>query len=205
MSRPFRVGLTGGVGSGKSTVADMLASMGASVIDTDVIARSLTASGGAALPAIVARFGEAMLAPDGALDRGMMRDRVFSDPAGRQALEAILHPLIRAQVQHQCDKATGAYVLVVVPLLIENLAEYRSVLDRILVVDCLPEQQLVRTSARPGLNEAMARAIMAAQIDRAARLAAADDVISNQGDLTALRQAITDLHSRYATWAAKKM
>lgn len=204
MGAPFRVGLTGGVGSGKSTVANLLAEMGATIVDTDAIAHALTAPGGDAIAAIVARFGSDVLTPEGALDRPVMRTRVFFDPSARQALEAILHPLIRMESQRQCDAATGKYVVLVVPLLTESLPEYRSVLDRIVVVDCDPDLQAARTAARPGLDEIQARAIMAAQASRTERLAVADDVIENQADLTALKAMVGQLHGRYATLAALK-
>ena len=205
MGKPFRVGLTGGVGSGKSTVANLLAEMGATIVDTDVIAHALTTSGGAAIPAIAARFGDSVLTREGALDRPAMRARVFFDPTARQDLEAILHPLIRVESQRQCEVATGKYVVMVVPLLAENLSEYRPLLDRIAVVDADPEQQIARTAARPGLDEAQARAIMAAQASRQDRLAVADDVVENQADLAALRARVEQLHGRYATLAAEKL
>lgn len=205
MGNPFRVGLTGGVGSGKSTVADLLADMGATIVDTDAIAHALTAPGGAAIPAILVRFGGDVITREGALDRPAMRTRVFSDATARQELEAILHPLIRIESLRQCDDATGKYVVLVVPLLAENLSEYRPLLDRIAVVDCDPEQQITRITARPGLDEAQARAIMAAQASRSARLSIADDVIENQADLAALRARVEQLHGRYATLAAEKL
>jgi dephospho-CoA kinase len=204
MANLFRVGLTGGVGSGKSTVAKLLAEKGATIVDTDAIAHALTAPGGAAIPAIAARFGEGVLTREGALDRPAMRARVFSDPTARQDLEAILHPLIRSESQFQCDAAKGEYVVMVVPLLVENLPEYRPMLDRIAVVDCAPEQQIARTAARPGLDETQARAIMVAQASRSQRLELADDVIENQSDLAVLREKVEQLHGRYATLAAGK-
>lgn len=204
MNRRFRVGLTGGVGSGKSTVACMLAELGAGIVDTDVIARALTGPGGAAMAAIAERFGARVVAPDGALDRAAMRARVFADPAARHDLEAILHPLIRAASLRLCDEVAGSYVVVVVPLLAEHLAAYRPMLDRVAVVDCDPEQQLARTAGRPGIDEAQARAIMAAQAGRAERLAIADDVIANLDGLGPLRVRVEQLHRDYATLAAEK-
>jgi dephospho-CoA kinase len=204
MRNPFRVGLTGGVGSGKSTVANLLGEMGATIVDTDVIAHALTAPGGSAIPAIEARFRKDVLTHEGALDRPAMRARVFSDPNARQDLEAILHPLIRMESLRQCDAATGKYVVLVVPLLVEKLADYRLILDRIAVVDCDLEHQVARTAARPGLDEAQARAIIAAQASRLDRLAVADDVIENQTNLDALRARVEQLHGRYATLAAEK-
>ncbi len=204
MGNRFRVGLTGGVGSGKSTVARLLAEMGASIVDTDVIAHALTGPGGGAMPAIGARLGARFLTPEGALDRAAMRARVFSDPEARRDLEAILHPLIRAESQRLCEAATGAYVALVVPLLAENLATYRPLLDRIAVVDCEPGQQVSRTASRPGIDEAQARAIVAAQAGRAQRLAIADDVIENHADMAALRARVEALHRYYAMLAARK-
>lgn len=202
MNPRFRVGLTGGVGSGKSTVADILADLGASIVDTDAIARTLTSPGGAAMAAISARFGTQAVTSDGALDRAAMRARVFADPAARQDLEAILHPLIRAESLRLCDEATGTYVVLVVPLLAENLETYRLLMDRVAVVDCEPEQQVARTAMRPGVDEAQARAIVAAQASRAERLSIADDVIENLGDLASLRSRVEQLHELYATLAA---
>lgn len=204
MDSRFRVGLTGGVGSGKTTVANLLAELGATIIDTDLIARTLTRERGMALPEIVAHFGTWVLDEAGALDRGAMRALVFSDPDARYDLEAILHPLIRAESLRQSECADGCYAVLVVPLLVENLSEYRPQLDRIAVVDCDPELQVVRTASRPGLNEDQARAIVAAQIDRNARLAAADDVIENRFDLSYLQAKVKQLHERYAKLAAEK-
>lgn len=204
MGHPFRVGLTGGIGSGKSTVANLLAEMGATIVDTDVISHALTAPSGAAMPAISARFGRDVITREGALDRPAMRARVFSDPTARQDLEAILHPLIRGESLRQCDAATGKYVVIVIPLLVENLSEYRPLLDRIAVVNCDTEERIARTAARPGMDEAQARAIMAAQASGSDRLAVADDVIENQADLATLRARVEQLHGRYATLAAEK-
>jgi dephospho-CoA kinase len=205
MPRRFCVGLTGGVGSGKSTVAQLLAEMGAGMVDTDVIAHALTAPGGAAMSAITAEFGSGFVTREGALDRAAMRARVFSDPGARQRLEAILHPLIRTESLRQCGAADGIYVVLVVPLLAEHLAAYRPSLDRIAVVDCDPEQQLARTAARPGLDEAQARAILSAQASRSARLALADDVIDNRGDQGALRNRIACLHEHYVRLATERL
>lgn len=197
MARRFRLGLTGGVGSGKSTVAGILSDLGAEVVDTDAIARRLTACGGPALPAIRAAFGEGMIARDGALDRAAMRARVFADPESRRGLEAILHPLIREESLRRIESARGPYVVIVVPLLVENLAAYRPLLDRIAVVDCDESQQLLRTAARPGLDMDQARAILASQAGRTERLHIADDVIENRADLPALRERVRQLHALY--------
>jgi dephospho-CoA kinase len=202
MARRFRVGLTGGIGSGKSTVAQWLAELGAGVVDTDAIAKRLTAPGGAALPAIRQAFGEKMLDRDGSLDRTAMRLLAFSDPKAKEKLETILHPLIRAESLRQIEAAQGRYVVVVVPLLAENLDAYRPFLDRIAVVDCEESQQLARTASRPGLDLAQAKAILASQSSRSQRLNIADDVIENRGGLVALRERVGKLHQRYLHLAA---
>lgn len=192
----FVVGLTGGIGSGKSAVAVLFAELGADIVDTDAIAHQLTGRGGAAIEPIRAAFGGSVITPDGALDRPAMRRLVFSDPAAKQRLEAILHPMIRVEADLRCVSAQGAYVILVVPLLVET-GSYRGRVDRILVVDCAEETQIARTMARSGLSEAEVRSIMAVQAGREARLAAADDVIDNDGDLEALRAQAEALHLRY--------
>lgn len=201
-SHPFCVGLTGGIGSGKSTVAERFASLGAAVIDTDSIAHELTGPNGAAMAAIVAEFGLEMATQVGSLDRAAMRARVFADPDARKRLEAILHPLIRVESMLRVRSAVGPYVLLVVPLLVENLAEYRSLLNRIVVVDCDESQQLARTSTRPGLDIQQAKAILAAQTSRASRLMIADDLIANRGDLVSLNEQVERLHALYLKLAA---
>ena len=200
----FRVGLTGGVGSGKTTVANMFEALGASVIDTDEIARELTASDGPAMPAIADEFGTSVVKSDGSLDRDEMRRLAFSNPLARRRLEAILHPMIRMETSHRCESAGGFYVVMVVPLLVEHLTQYRPLLDRIAVVDCDSSLQIARTAQRPGLDELQARAIVKAQVDRPARLAVADDVIENGLDLAALKRRVEELHVRYVAWAAEK-
>ena len=197
----FVVGLTGGIGSGKSAAAAQFARLGATVVDTDAIARELTERGGAALPHIKSLFGEAFLTPEGAMDRDAMRSRVFSDPVAKQALEGLLHPMIRAEGERRMAAAQGAYVLYVVPLLVES-GDYRERVDRVLVVDCPEELQLERVRARSGLPEREVRSIMAQQVSRAARLAAAHDVIDNGGTLDALRKQVAALHARYLKMAA---
>jgi len=192
------IGLTGGIGSGKTTVADRLAALGASVVDTDEISRSLTASGGAAIDAIREAFGERFVAAGGALDRAAMRERVFEDPAARARLESILHPAIREAAERALAAARGDYVLVVVPLLFET----RGFLDRVartLVVDCPEALQVERTVARSGLAASSVRAIMAAQWPRWRRLQAADDVVWNGGGPEALLPQCERLHARYRT------
>ena len=201
MSRRFVVGLTGGIGSGKSAAADEFARLGASVVDTDVIARELTAAGGAAAAHVKAMFGDAFLRPDGAMDREAMRKRVFADPAAKRALEALLHPMIREESQRRIAVAAGPYVVHAVPLLIES-PDYRQRVDRVLVVDCPEDLQVERVRARSGLAEAEVRSIIAQQAPRAARLAAADDVIDNGSSLEALRRQVAALDERYRKMAA---
>lgn len=199
----FVVGLTGGIGSGKTTVADLLAARGAAIVDTDVISRELTAENGAAIPEISAEFGPGVLLADGALDRAAMRRLVFSDASAKGRLEAILHPLIRRESEARCTVATSApYVVLVVPLLVESGA-YREQVQRILVVDCDEETQVVRVAARSGLSHDEARAIMAAQASRAERLAVADDVILNNDDRAALDAQIQVFDQRYRALAAR--
>ncbi|MDP2786785.1 MAG: dephospho-CoA kinase [Pseudomonadota bacterium] len=200
---PFCVGLTGGIGCGKSTVATQFARLGAEVIDTDVIAHELTASNGAAMAAIVAEFGAEMATRTGALDRAAMRARVFADPAARKKLEAILHPLIRAESMRRVAAVSASYALLVVPLLAENLAAYRPLLTRIAVVDCAESQQLARTAGRPGLDIEQVQAILAVQASHASRLAIADDLIDNRGSLANLDDQVERLHAMYLTLAAR--
>ncbi|MDR3298969.1 MAG: dephospho-CoA kinase [Candidatus Accumulibacter sp.] len=191
------IGLTGGIGSGKTTVAEMFAELGAVVVDTDAIAHELTAARGVAMPTIIDAFGRAVLREDGSLDRDVMRRLCFSAPPTRKKLEAILHPLIRAESVARCRRAEHApYVLLVVPLLIESGA-YREHVDRILVVDCDEARQIARVMARSALSEQEIRGIMATQASRAERLAIADDVLSNTGARDELRTEILILHRRY--------
>ncbi len=178
----LRIGLTGGIGSGKSTVLQTLAAMGAATIDADAISRATTAAGGAAMPAIAREFGPDFVGPDGAMNRERMRAEVFSRPEARRQLEAIVHPLVSATIREQAQQAQaeGRRCLVIdIPLLVEG-GRQRYSLDQVLVVDCLPETQVQRVMARSGLDEAQVRAIIAAQAPREARLAAADAVIFNQ-------------------------
>jgi dephospho-CoA kinase len=194
--RCFVIGLTGGIGSGKSAAAEEFARLGAAVVDTDEIARQLTAPGGAAMPHIKSLFGDAFVAPSGAMDREAMRRRVFADPAAKQALERLLHPMIRAESERRIAEARGPYVVHVVPLLIES-PDYRSRVDRVLVVDAPEQTQVERVCARSGLDPAEVRTIMRSQAPRAQRLAAADDVIDNGGTLRALREQVAALHEKY--------
>ena len=196
----FKVGLTGGIGSGKSTVADLFAGQGVPVIDTDVIACTLTAPGGMALDAVRAAFGDQVMQADGSLDRAALRRRVFSDADARHQLEAILHPLIRLAVEQQLATLAAPYVLIVIPLLVET-GTYQAVLDRVLVVDCPEDQQIARVMARSGLTLDEVKAILAAQAARAARLAIADDVISNTASPEALRTQVAVLHRRYLAFS----
>lgn len=191
----FKVGLTGGIASGKSRVADLFAALGVTVIDSDVIAREVVAPGSEGLAAIVQRFGPTVLAADGQLDRRALRTIVFSDPAARHDLEAITHPRIRNRMASLNQAAPGPYVINAIPLLAETGG--RRDLDRVLVVDCPEALQIVRVMARDHIDEDAARAVLAAQAPRAARLAIADDVIVNDGDLGALETAVRSLHRRY--------
>jgi dephospho-CoA kinase len=192
----FVVGLTGGIGSGKSAAAAEFERLGASVVDTDAIAHALTAAGGAAMGEIRKRFGAEILAASGALDRDKMRARVFADPAAKKALEALLHPLIREESRRLIAGAHGPYVIHVVPLLVES-PDYRSRVDRVLVIDAPEALQVERVRSRSGLSESEVRAILAAQATRAERLAAADDVIENRGTIEALREQVAALHRKY--------
>lgn len=192
----FSVGLTGGIGCGKSTVADLFASLGASIVDTDAIAHALTTPHGAAMPAILAEFGPDFATPEGALDRARMRALVFSDAGARCRLEAILHPRIRDATAAAALIATGPYVIYAVPLLIES-GSWRERVSRVLAVDCSEDTQVARVMQRSGLSPDQVRAIMATQITRTQRLAAADDVVDNDNGLDALLPQVTRLHERY--------
>jgi len=197
----YTVGLTGGIGSGKSTVADCFAALGVPVIDTDVIARDLTAPDGAALAAIRAAFGEAVMQADGTLDRAALRRRVFADTAARHHLEAILHPRIRQAVQQALATLAAPYALIVIPLLVET-GGYQDVLNRVLVVDCPEDVQIARVKARSGLTHDEVQAILAAQAGRAERLAEADDVIVNTATPAELCTEVARLHQHYLALAA---
>jgi dephospho-CoA kinase len=198
----FSVGLTGGIGCGKTTVADMFAARGASVVDTDQIAHALTAPHGAAMPALLAEFGAGCATLDGALDRAKMRALVFADPDARTRLEAILHPRIREATAAAALLATGPYVIFAVPLLIES-GSWRDRVTRVLAVDCGEATQIARVIARNALPEAQVRAIMAAQVTRAQRLAAADDVIVNDDGIEALVPQVERLHAEYLAYAKR--
>ena len=197
----LHIGLTGGIGCGKTTVANLFGALGATIVDTDLIAHAMTAPGGAAMAPLAAAFGAAFLTPDGALERVRMRALVFADPGARVRLEAILHPLIRAGAEAQAKAATGAYVMYVVPLLIES-GHWRSRVARVLAIDCPEAQQIARVMARNGLQEAQVKAIMATQVTRPQRLAAADDVITNDAGIAALAPQVEALHRRYLAISA---
>jgi len=213
---PFRVGLTGGIASGKSRAAEVFAQLGVPVIDSDVIAREVVAAGSAGLAALVARFGDGVLLPDGSLDRRALRERVFSDPAARRDLEAITHPAIRQKMAEDSARAGGPYQVHVIPLLTEGARKAAAAaaaagvaaptgrprgLDRILVIDCPETVQVARVMARDRVDEAGARAVLAAQASRAERLALADDVIVNDRGPEALEAAVRALHARYLGFA----
>jgi dephospho-CoA kinase len=197
----FVVGLTGGIGSGKSAAAEEFARLGATVVDTDAIARELTAEEGAALAEVRRQFGDDFVAATGEMDRKKMRERVFADPAAKEALERLLHPMIRDESARRIAAARGPYVVHVVPLLIES-PDYRRRVDRVLVVDCPEETQIARVRSRSVLSEEEVRAIMRTQASRADRLAAADDVIENSGTLDTLRKQVGALHRKYLQYSA---
>lgn len=188
-----RIGLTGGIGSGKSTVLRMLQALGAAAIDADAISRATTAPGGAAIPRIAQSFGAEFIGPDGALDRSRMRERAYAHPEARRELEQIIHPLVGEEIARQVDAALAAGARCIVfdiPLLVES-GRWRAQVDRVLVVDCEPQTQVARVVARSGLAPEEVRAIIAAQAPRALRLAAADIVICNEGlTLEALRYEV---------------
>lgn len=194
--------MTGGIGSGKTTVADMLAARGAAVVDTDLIAHRLTGSNGLAIPDIRTQFGDAFLTADGSMDRAKMRAYVFSEPSAKTRLESILHPLIRIETEREAMEAQGAYLVFVVPLLVES-GNWRERVSRVLVVDCTEETQIRRVMSRSGLAESQVRAIMAAQVSRQQRLAAADDVIDNDSEALALMSQVDRLHALYILLATK--
>lgn len=197
---PFVVGLTGGIGSGKSTVADIFSELGAGVVDTDRIAHDLTGPGGAALDAIANRFGTRFLTSAGSLNRELMRSLVFADPGAKSDLESILHPLIGAESARLVTASEAPYVLLVVPILFETGGDPKR-FQRVLVVDC-DEQNQVDRVLRRGLQSEQVQAIMATQVSRAQRLAGADDVIRNNADIPGLRAQIVPLHRKYLELAA---
>jgi dephospho-CoA kinase len=196
----FIVGLTGGIGAGKSAVSERFARLGVPVVDTDVIARELTVSGGEALPAIREAFGNSVFSRADELDRAALRQQVFADPAARARLEAILHPLIRRAAGQRLAALDAPYALLVVPLLLETGA-YADIVQRTLLVDCPESIRVERVMARSALTRAEVEAIVAAQVHDEARRAVADDKIDNTGGLDALDTAVAELHVRYLEWA----
>ena len=196
----YRIGLTGGIASGKSTVANLFAALGITIVDTDLLAREVVAPGSALLPRIAGHFGAQVLQKDGSLDRAALRSRVFANPAERQWLERLTHPAIRELTDKRCESATSDYVIVAIPLLVETAGAER--FDRVLVVDCSPEIQLARLQARDGTTRAEAQRMLAAQATREQRLAVADDVITSDGDLAALREQVEKLHRQYLKLAS---
>jgi dephospho-CoA kinase len=199
-TRGFRVGLTGGIASGKSTVAQLFADRGVPVIDLDELARHVVAPGEPGLEAVVREFGPEVLDAAGQLDRQRLRTMVFGDPAARKRLDELLHPLILETAVREAERTGGPYQLLVVPLLVES--GLTGWVDRVLVVDCLPETQLERLLARDQGDEALARAMLAAQASREERLAAADDIISNDGAEHELTAAVETLDAAYRKMAA---
>jgi dephospho-CoA kinase len=198
-SSGFRVGLTGGIASGKTTVANLFAALGASIVDTDLLAREVVAPGTALLAEIAGHFGKDMLTSDGSLDRRKLRERIFADPSARRWLEERTHPAIRVLTDQRCDSAPGPYCLVAIPLLVETGGKNR--FQRVLVVDCEPELQLARLMARDGITLDAAQRMLSAQVSREARLSAADDVIRNDGDIAYLRDQVEKLHREYVAAA----
>jgi dephospho-CoA kinase len=192
---PLRIGLTGGIASGKTAVANMFAEMGAAIIDTDLIARAVVQPGEPALEQLRQEFGDEIIQVGGDLDRAALRQSVFSDDEKRIRLEQILHPLIQQETIRQAEFATGDYQLIVVPLLVES--PLRDFVDRILVVDCAEATQIKRLISRDSESEEQARRILAAQASREDRLAIADDVVRNDGSLARTRQQVENLHTIY--------
>lgn len=195
----LRVGLTGGIASGKSTIAAMFEELGATLVDTDQIAREVVAPGEPVLDSIRDAFGDSVFEADGSLDRAAMRRVVFRDETKRKRLEALLHPLIRARTLEAMQLATGPYVIAAVPLLVET--GFAELVDRVLVVHSTPEQQIARVMHRDGIDRDEAAAILDAQIDEESRLRAADDVIDNTGSLAASRRHVQRLHEQYVQMA----
>jgi dephospho-CoA kinase len=193
--RIYRVGLTGGIASGKSTVAKFFGALGVPILDSDTIAREVVEPGQPPLERLVERFGRGILTPDGHLDRPALRDIVFKDPRARADLENLTHPAIGAALEARSGQAGGPYQILVIPLLIEkNLGAH---VDRVLVVDCDEQLQIRRLHARDGSGRAQAQAILDAQVSRAVRLEAADDVITNEADIGAVEAQVAALHARY--------
>jgi dephospho-CoA kinase len=201
-ARTFRVALTGGVASGKSTAAKFFGALGVPILDSDQIARDVVEPGQPPLERLVARFGPSILTPDGHLDRPALRDIVFSDPKARADLEALTHPAIGTAMEARSASAGGPYQILVIPLLVEK--NLRSHVDRVLVVDCDEALQVQRLRTRDGSTAEQAQAILNAQVARATRLKAADDVIKNDSDIDAMRDQVAALHARYLKLAAAR-
>jgi len=197
---PFVVGLTGGIGSGKSAAADEFARLGAEVVDTDAIAHELTRAGGAAIPELRRQFGDEFIDAGGAMDRAKMRALAFRDAGAKVRLERLLHPMIRAESERRIASSHAPYVVHVVPLLVESKG-YRERVSRVLVVDCPPALQIERVRSRSGLSPTEIQRIVDAQAPREARLAAADDVVDNAGSLDALHKQVGRLHAQYVALA----
>ncbi len=200
----FIVGLTGGIGCGKSSVSQFFLDLGIDVIDTDVIARKLTQPHGLAIRLIRNTFRDNLIAADGALDREKMRNLIYSDSDSRLKLEKILHPLILKETVQEIAQTRSSYIIIVVPLLFET-NDYTNIIQRILVVDCEEQQQILRTMARSNLSEQQVKAIMAAQISRKVRLQKADDVIINNHDIDYLKVQVTQLHHKYLILSENKL
>jgi dephospho-CoA kinase len=199
----YIVAITGGIGSGKTTIANQFAELGIEIVDADVIAREVVEPGTPALAAIAAQFGPEMLDPQGQLDRRRLRERVFSDPDAKAWLNGLLHPLIRQEMLRQCANARSPYCLLVVPLLTEN--RLTQLANRVLVIDVDEATQIERTCRRDGVSPAQAEAILAAQASRAERLAAADDVLDNQNDAAeTIKRRILALHETYMAFASQQ-
>ena len=199
----LRIGLTGGIACGKSTVADLFAALGVPIVDTDLLSREVVEPGSPLLRRITEHFGLQVQANDGSLNRQELRKRIFADPEQRKWLEALLHPAIRDLTDARCQAATGPYVMVAIPLLVETGGKSR--FDRVLVVDCDPELQVARLIARDGTSRDEALRMIAAQATREARLAVADDVIHNDGDIASLRSQVEQLHRQYVAAANSKL
>ena len=197
----FRVGLTGGIASGKSTAAKFFGALGVPILDSDQIARDVVEPGQPPLERLVARFGATILTPDGHLDRPALRDIVFADPKARADLEALTHPAIGAAMEARSAEAGGPYQVLVIPLLVEK--NLKSHVDRVLVVDCDEQLQIRRLRSRDGSTPEQAQAILNAQASRAARLKVADDVITNDADMSAVQNQVAALHARYLELAAQ--
>jgi len=195
----LRIGLTGGIGAGKSAACQIFTELGVPVLDADQISREVAAPGQPALTAIAELFGSSILTADGALDRSHLRNIIFANPERRQQLEAILHPLIMQRLIEKTQELNSPYAILAIPLLLE--VGWKSLVDRVLVIDSPVEEQIKRTIRRDGINRQQAEAIIASQMDRHERLQQADDIINNEGDLQHLRRQITALHRRYLSMA----